>query len=174
MLPNSGAHIFTYEVANPSDYGILKVAKSGQPVSVIEKPIEYVSNLAITGLYFFDSKVSAIARDVKPSKRGELEITSVINHYLNSNSLTYTKLSRGATWLDTGSPNSLHDASSFVRVLEERTGLKVACLEEIALANGWISIQELEIKTLAMGRNQYSHYLIRLLDETKALHKGDM
>jgi glucose-1-phosphate thymidylyltransferase len=142
-LPISGAHIFTYEVSNPSDYGILGINQDGKPISITEKPNEFISNLAVTGVYFFDGKVSEISKNVQPSKRGELEITSVIEHYLNSDSLSYTRLSRGAAWLDTGSPDSLNDAAAYVRIIEDRTGLKIACLEEIAFNSGWLTQQQL-------------------------------
>jgi glucose-1-phosphate thymidylyltransferase len=170
-LPSSGAHLFTYEVSNPSDYGILEVTQDGIPISVTEKPLEHISNLAITGLYFFDGNASAIARTVKPSQRGELEITSVIEHYLNSKSLTFTHLSRGTAWLDTGSPKSMHDASSFVRVLEERTGLKIACLEEIAFTNEWIDVKDLIKRIEHLGNNQYAFYLKKLLESARNSNK---
>jgi glucose-1-phosphate thymidylyltransferase len=164
-LPNSGAHIFTYEVSNPSDYGILKVSPDGNPVSITEKPVEFVSNLAVTGMYFFDSTVSEVAQNVKPSKRGEFEITSVIDHYLKSESLTFTRLSRGVAWLDTGSPASLSAAAEYVRIIEDRTGLKIACLEEIAFTNGWIDLKQLSILADKLGRNGYSAYLSNLINE---------
>jgi len=141
-LPKSGAHIFTYVVRNPSDYGVLEIGNDGQPVSITEKPKEFISNLAVTGLYFFDKRGPAIAKTVEPSSRGELEITSVIDYYLKQQQLTYTALTRGTAWLDTGNPNSLHDASSYIRIVEERTGQKIACLEEIALQNNWINIEQ--------------------------------
>jgi glucose-1-phosphate thymidylyltransferase len=142
-LPTSGAHVFTYEVSNPSDYGILEVSSEGNPISITEKPKKYISNLAVTGLYFFDGKVSEVAKKVKPSARGEMEITSVIDHYLQSGSLTFTQLSRGAAWLDTGNPDSLNDAAAYVRIIEDRTGLKIACLEEIAYFQGWMTNSQL-------------------------------
>ena len=164
-LPKSGAHIFTYEVSNPSDYGILEVGPDGNPVSITEKPTEFISNLAVTGVYFFDGKVSEVAKHVQPSKRGEMEITSVIEHYLNSGSLTFTQLSRGAAWLDTGNPDSLCDAAAYVRIIEDRTGLKIACLEEIALANGWIDLEQLSMLVEKLAGNRYSVYLSHLINE---------
>jgi len=164
-LPNSGAHIFTFEVSNPSDYGILEVSSDGNPVSITEKPTEFISNLAVTGVYFFDGKVSEVAKNVQPSKRGEVEITSVIDHYLKSGSLTFTRLSRGSAWLDTGNPDSLSDAAAYVRIIEARTGLKVACLEEIAYANGWINLKQLSALVNKFGRNGYSIYLSNLIHE---------
>lgn len=163
-LPNSGAHIFTYTVSNPSDYGILEVNPEGKPISIIEKPTEHRSNLAVTGMYFFDGDVSSIANAVKPSKRGELEITSVIEHYLNSGSLTFTHLSRGAAWLDTGNPDSLHDAASYVKIIEERTGLKVACLEEIAYLNNWIDRDQIKEIISRNSKNSYYSYLEKIIN----------
>jgi glucose-1-phosphate thymidylyltransferase len=163
VLPSSGAHIFTYEVSNPSDYGILKVDQNGSPISITEKPLESESNLAVTGVYFFDGKVSAVAKEVKPSKRGELEITSVIDHYLKAGSLTFTRLSRGSSWLDTGNPDSLHDATAYVKVIENRTGLKIACLEEIAFVQGWITLSQLQTKIEQYKMNSYAKYLQKLI-----------
>jgi glucose-1-phosphate thymidylyltransferase len=158
----SGAHIFTYPVANPSEYGVLSVDQNKKPSSIIEKPVKPDSNLAVTGLYFFDHKSSELARRIKPSDRGELEITSLIDFYLQSEELTYTTLGRGHAWLDTGSPKALHDASTFIRIIEERTGLKIACLEEIAYQNRWISSEDLRIKILAYKNNDYATYLSKI------------
>jgi len=162
-LPTSGAHIFTYEVSNPSDYGILEVGSNGEPLSITEKPADFISNLAVTGVYYFDGKVSEIAKNVQPSKRGELEITSVIDHYLKSGSLTFTQLSRGAAWLDTGNPDSLSDAAAYVRIIEDRTGLKIACLEEISLNQGWMTIHQLQSRIQQYKMNSYANYLQRLI-----------
>ena len=117
-LPSVGAHIFTYKVVNPNQYGILTVDNKNIPISVVEKPETTKSNLAITGLYFFDNEVSNIAKNITPSSRGELEITSIIEHYLEQSNLSVTQLSRGVAWLDTGNPNSMHDASTYIRVME--------------------------------------------------------
>ena len=162
-IPSTGAHIFTYEVSNPADYGILEVNSNGKPISITEKPKEFISNMAVTGLYFFDEKVPEIAKEVQPSARGEMEITSVIDHYLQSGCLTYTKLSRGATWLDTGNPNSLNDAAAYVRIIEDRTGLKIGCLEEISFTQGWISTNQLENRILEYKSNSYAKYLQQLI-----------
>jgi glucose-1-phosphate thymidylyltransferase len=162
-LPNSGAHIFTYAVSNPSEYGILELGLDGKPLFITEKPSENISNLAVTGLYYFDGKVSEIAKSVKPSKRGELEITSVIDHYLQSGSLTFTRLSRGAAWLDTGNPDSLNDAAAYVRIIEDRTGLKIACLEEIALTQGWITHTQIRQRIQQYKENSYAKYLERII-----------
>jgi glucose-1-phosphate thymidylyltransferase len=162
-LPTSGAHIFTYEVVNPGEYGVLEIDSLNRPISITEKPKTFISNLAVTGLYFFDSDVSKIARRVTPSPRGELEITSVIETYLKANNLTFTKLSRGTAWLDTGNPSSLHDAASYIRVIEERTGLKIACLEEIAFNQGWITENMLRNFASTFKMNDYGKYLMRLV-----------
>ena len=163
-LPGSGAHIFTYTVSNPSHYGILSLDERGRPISITEKPMNSLSNLAVTGLYFFDSRASEIAKSIAPSARGELEITSVIERYLLEDQLTYTHLSRGTAWLDTGTPKAMHDASTYVRVLEDRTGLKIACLEEIALSNGWISEQEIRDQ-ISGTVNDYNGYLSKLIQK---------
>jgi glucose-1-phosphate thymidylyltransferase len=162
-LPASGAHVFTYEVSNPSDYGILEIDSNGKPLSITEKPTDFISNLAVTGVYFFDGQVSKIAKNVQPSKRGELEITSVIDHYLKSDSLTITRLTRGVAWLDTGNPMALNDAGVYVRVIEERTGLKIGCLEEIAYNNNWIDYLSIEKSIDFYGKSQYGIYLKKLL-----------
>lgn len=164
VIPSSGAHIFTYEVSNPSKYGVLEIGQDNKLVSITEKPTQFVSNLAITGLYFFDSKVSVIAKNIKPSKRGELEITSLLNFYLESGQLTRTALSRGTAWLDTGNPKSLSDAAIFIRVMEERTGLKIACLEEIAFANNWVDRDLIQEIIQNNSKNEYFGYLEKLLD----------
>ena len=161
-LPSSGAHIFTYAVSDPTQYGVLNIDDNGNPVSIEEKPKDPTSNLAVTGLYYFDNRVSSIAKKVTPSARGELEITSVIESYLRQDALTVTQLSRGAAWLDTGNPNGLHDAASYVRVIEERTGLKIGCLEEISFRNNWISFDDLETRAKVLGNNSYSQYLTQI------------
>ena len=162
-LRSGGAHIFTYGVSDPSQYGVLNIDDAGNPVSIEEKPKKPTSNLAVTGLYFFDNQVSSIAKNVTPSARGELEITSVIDSYLKQGALTVTQLSRGAAWLDTGNPNGLHDAASYVRVIEERTGLKIGCLEEIAFRNGWLARSEIEKISLELPDSVYSKYLKNIL-----------
>jgi glucose-1-phosphate thymidylyltransferase len=162
-LPINGAHIFTYEVANPTQYGILTINELGDPVAIEEKPLKSKSNLAVTGLYFFDQDVSSIAKKITPSRRGELEITSIIDTYLQRGNLTITQLSRGTAWLDTGNPNSMHDASTYVRVIEERTGLKIACLEEIAYRNKWISIDQLKETVRSLNNAQYAEYLEKIV-----------
>jgi glucose-1-phosphate thymidylyltransferase len=163
-IPKVGCHIFIYEVANPKQYGVLTLDSNQSPLSIVEKPQNPESNLAVTGLYFFDEQAVHFAREIKPSKRGELEITSLINEYLDVKQLTFTKLTRGTAWLDTGSAKSMHDASTYVRVIEERTGLKIGCVEEIAWRNKWISDQQLEVAALNILRNDYGQYLRRLIE----------
>jgi len=163
-IPSSGAHIFTYEVSNPSDYGILEVDQNAKPISITEKPSNYISNMAVTGLYFFDGKVSSVAKEVRPSGRGELEITSVIDYYLKSGTLSFTQLSRGSAWLDTGNPDSLNDAAAYVKIIEDRTGLKIACLEEISFLQGWITETNLQSRIEQYKMNSYAKYLQRLIN----------
>jgi glucose-1-phosphate thymidylyltransferase len=163
-LPNSGAHIFTYEVANPNQYGILTVSKEKIPLRVEEKPVSTTSNLAITGLYFFDNRVSEIAKGIQPSKRGELEIVSIIEKYLEKSELTVTNLSRGVAWLDTGNPIDMHDAATYIRVMEERTGLKIGCIEEVAFTQKWIGTHQLSILANKHGSGSYGNYLRKLLN----------
>jgi glucose-1-phosphate thymidylyltransferase len=165
VLPSNGAHIFTYEVSNSEQYGILTIDSHGLPVKIEEKPINSLSSLAVTGLYFFDNQASTIAKNSIPSARGELEITSIIQVYLDANQLSVTHLSRGTAWLDTGNPNSLHDASTYIRVIEERTSLKIGCLEEIALNNNWISAAEIKSVISKNGNNHYSRYLKALIEK---------
>jgi glucose-1-phosphate thymidylyltransferase len=133
------------------------------PMSIEEKPKIPKSNFAITGLYFFDSEVAKIAREVIPSARGELEITDILGKYLEKSALGVSFLSRGMAWLDTGTPNSLHDASSFVRIIEERTGTKIGCPEEVSWRNGWISDEELLSEANNYSGNEYGEYLRRLV-----------
>jgi glucose-1-phosphate thymidylyltransferase len=162
----AGCHIFLYTVFNPTNYGILEVDNEASPISIVEKPPAPKSNLAVTGLYFFDERAIAFAKQVKPSTRGELEITSVIQFYLESKELNYTVLSRGSAWLDTGQYNSLNDAGNFVRVIEERTGLKIGCLEEIAWRNGWISDTQLVDLANSYSASGYGNYLLNLKNDS--------
>jgi len=162
-LQEGGAKIFVYPVSNPSDYGVLSRNPEGVPISIEEKPKYPKSNLAITGVYMFDSEVVTYAKTITPSERGELEITSVINLYLKNGSLSLMDLGRGAAWLDTGTPNSMHDASTYVRVIEERTGKKLGCIEEVAYDNGWIDSEHLSSIASHFGNNSYGTYLRSLL-----------
>ena len=158
-LTKNGARIFTYQVANPVDYGVLNLDENLQPSSVEEKPKNPKSNLAITGLYYFDAQVVEIAQTIKPSARGELEITSIMQHYIDRGNLEFFALPNGVAWLDTGTPKSLNDASQFVRVLEERTGRKIACLEEIAFKKGWLNRSDLDSRIEFYGKSDYGQYL---------------
>jgi glucose-1-phosphate thymidylyltransferase len=160
-----GAQIFAHQVSDPENYGVVELDKYGKIVSIEEKPKSPKSRYAIPGLYFYDSNVLDISQNVKPSARGELEITSVNQVYLENGNLKAEILPRGTAWLDTGTIDSLHDASSFVRALEERQGTKISCLEEIAFRNGWISTNELiEISNTFKG-NSYGEYLKLVAEE---------
>jgi glucose-1-phosphate thymidylyltransferase len=163
-LMAKGARIFTYQVSNPTEYGVLNIDNHEKPISVEEKPKNPKSNLAITGLYFFDSKVVEYTNMIKPSARGELEITSIMQIYIENQDLDFVRLPAGVAWLDTGNPNSLNDASVFVRVLEERTGKKIACLEEIAYFNGWLSKNKLIERINYYGNSDYGKYLSTIID----------
>ena len=160
---DDGATIFAYKVSNPESYGVVAFAQNGKVISIEEKPLVPKSNYAVPGLYFYDPQVVEIAKQIKPSKRGELEITSVNDFYLNSGELNIRVLERGTTWLDTGTIQNLHAASSYVQIIEERQGSKISCLEEIAWRNGWISSSELEQLAAAYGLNPYGRYLFNLL-----------
>jgi glucose-1-phosphate thymidylyltransferase len=164
QLPNSGSHIFTYEVSNPSQYGVLEVDNLGKPIAIQEKPQNPRSNLAVTGLYFFDGRASRIAKNVKPSNRGELEITSVIEYYLENNELSVSNLSRVTAWLDTGNPGAMQDAASYIRIIEDRTGLKIGCLEEVALLKGWIDMAKLKEIAHGYKGSSYGNYLEKLVN----------
>jgi glucose-1-phosphate thymidylyltransferase len=158
----SGAHVFAYEVANPREYGVVEFDDAGVVLSVEEKPANPRSNYAIPGLYFYDKTVVDVAKAIKPSPRGELEITAINDHYLSAGSLTVTVLERGTAWLDTGTFRSLQDAGEFVRVIEDRTGTKIGCVEEIAWRNGWISSADLETLAQPLLKSGYGDYLARL------------
>ena len=162
---SNGAEIFAYQVSNPKEYGVIEIDVEGQPVSIEEKPTAPKSNWAVTGLYFFDNTVSARAKSVQPSSRGEIEITSVIDSYLQEKALGVNFLSRGIAWLDTGNVKAIHDASTYVRVLEERTGLQIANLEEIALRNKWISQESALSLTVERGDPDSREYMARIIRE---------
>ena len=161
-LTPEGARIFTYEVSNPQDYGVVVLDPKGTAVEIEEKPMNWRSNLAVTGLYIFDKTAPDRTRLIKPSKRGELEITSLIQSYMNDYLLEVTQLSRGTAWLDTGTPTGLSDATAFIRIVEERTGLKIACLEEIAFANQWIDFNKLESQISKYLKSPYGDYLKKI------------
>ena len=155
----NGATIFAYKVSDPQRYGVVEFAADGKVVSIEEKPLKPKSDYAIPGLYFYDSQVVSIAKRIEPSARGELEITSINEQYLLQGELTTTILERGTTWLDTGTIQSLHAASSYVQIIEERQGSKVSCLEEIAWRNSWISDSDLNSAAISYGSNPYGIYL---------------
>ena len=159
------ATVFGYYVNDPQRYGVAEFDSHGNVISLEEKPRKPKSNHAVIGLYFYPNSVVEIAKQVKPSERGELEITSVNQEFLKQGNLKVQLLGRGFAWLDTGTHDSLSDASSFVEVIEKRQGLKVACLEEIAWQQGWISNAKLKETALSMNKNQYGEYLISLLKE---------
>jgi glucose-1-phosphate thymidylyltransferase len=159
LTQQSGAHVFAYEVANPSEYGVVEFDDNGVALSVEEKPVKPKSHYAIPGLYFYDETVVDVVKTITPSARGELEITSVNDHYLRAGTLTVTVLERGTAWLDTGTFRSLQDAGEFVRVMEDRTGTKVGCIEEIAWRNGWIDDAQLLVHADALAKSGYGEYL---------------
>lgn len=163
------ATVFGYWVNDPERYGVAEFDADGRCLSIEEKPTQPKSNYAVVGLYFYPNNVVDIAADIKPSARGELEITSVNQVYLNSNSLNVTTLPRGFAWLDTGTHDSLAEASIYVEVLEKRQGLKIACLEGIAYRQGWISRDKIIELATPMLKNQYGQYLIRIIDEPNPL-----
>lgn len=160
----AGGHVFAYEVANPRDYGVVSFDDNGRVTAIEEKPEHPKSSYAVPGLYFYGPDVVDIARQIRPSARGELEITAVNDVYLQQGRLTVTVLPRGTAWLDTGTFESLSDASTYVRVLEQRQGTKVNCVEEIAWRNGWIGDQELHQRASELLKSGYGEYLMRLLD----------
>jgi glucose-1-phosphate thymidylyltransferase len=150
-------------VSNPTEYGVVEFDAAGRAISIEEKPKAPKSSYAVPGLYFYDNDVVAIAKAVKPSARGELEITAVNAEYLSRGSLTVSTLPEGTAWLDSGTFSSLHDASSYVRIIEERQGTKVGCPEEIAWRNGWISDDELREAGKSLEKSGYGRYLLDLL-----------
>jgi glucose-1-phosphate thymidylyltransferase len=157
-----GAHVFAYEVANPREYGVVAFDGNGVALSIEEKPKQPKSNFAVPGLYFYDETVVDVAKSIQPSARGELEITAVNDHYLQAGTLTVTVLERGTAWLDTGTFKTLQDAGEFVRVMEDRTGTKIGCLEEVAWRNGWITDEELRLLAEPLMKSGYGEYLTRL------------
>ncbi|MEA4916483.1 glucose-1-phosphate thymidylyltransferase RfbA [Proteiniphilum sp.] len=158
------ATVFGYNVTNPQRYGVAEIDQDGKVLSIEEKPIEPKSNWAVTGLYFYPNRVIEIAKQVKPSARGELEITSVNQAFLDEKKLQMLLFGRGFAWLDTGTHDSLSEASTFIEVLEKRQGLKISCLEEISWRNGWITNEQLKEIGLSMKNNLYGQYLIGLVD----------
>lgn len=162
---DNGATVFAYWVSDPQRYGVVSFDKDFNALSIEEKPERPQSNWAVTGLYLYDNSVLDIAADVKPSQRGELEITDVNRAYLEAGKLQVARLGRGYAWLDTGTHDSLHEASAFVRTIEHRQGIKIACPEEIGLSNGWLSSDQLEAQVSRMGKSDYGLYLRQRINE---------
>lgn len=159
------ATVFGYWVSNPEQYGVAEFDKAGRVLSIEEKPLLPKSNYAVVGLYFYPNRVVDIAANIRPSARGELEITAVNQQFLHDHELNVQLLGRGFTWLDTGTHDSLSEASTFVEVIEKRQGLKIACPEEIAFNKGWIDAEHLKELAKPMQKNQYGQYLLKLLEE---------
>lgn len=166
-MREDGATVFAYSVERPEAYGVVELDAAGLPVSLEEKPAKPKSNLAITGLYFYDAEVVSLAKTLKPSQRGELEITDLNRIYLEAGKLRVIPFSRGFAWLDTGSHKGMLEASNFVRVIEERQGLMIACPEEIAFSKGWITLESLEALSTELLKNAYGQYLANLAKEKR-------
>jgi glucose-1-phosphate thymidylyltransferase len=160
-----GANVFAYHVNDPERYGVLAFDSDGKAIAIEEKPKMPKSNWAVTGLYFYDHRVTEFAAEVKPSARGELEITDLNNRYLALGELAVTKLERGYAWLDTGTHESLHEAGSFVSILEHRQGLKIGCPEEVAFKNGWITRGDLQALAVPLGKSDYGRYLLQIASQ---------
>lgn len=161
----SGATVFGYTVADPQRYGVVELDKKGKAVSIEEKPAIPRSSLAVTGLYFYDNSVVKVAETLQPSRRGELEITDVNNAYLRKGKLFVEQLGRGIAWLDTGTHESLLQAGNFIQTIQERQGLKISCLEEIAYKRGYISAEQVKALAMPMKENEYGRYLLRIIDQ---------
>ena len=162
-----GGHIFAYHVSNPEEYGVVEFDENNKAISIEEKPQKPRSNFAIPGLYFYDNSVVSIAKSIKPSARGELEISSINEHYLNKGTLSVTVLDRGTAWLDTGTVDSLMASGEFVQVVEKRQGLKVGCIEEIAWRQSFISTDELLSLAKPLSKSGYGKYLIELIEHER-------
>jgi glucose-1-phosphate thymidylyltransferase len=161
----SGATVFTYPVTDPERYGVAEFDRDGRVVSLEEKPAQPKSRYAVTGVYFYDQHVCELAKSLKPSKRGELEITDLNRLYLERQALNCENMGRGMAWLDTGTHESLLEASQYIETIERRQGLKVACPEEIAYRQGWIGAADVEVLAQPMIKNEYGQYLKRMLSE---------
>ncbi|MGN0191162.1 MAG: glucose-1-phosphate thymidylyltransferase RfbA [Candidatus Cryptobacteroides sp.] len=166
------ATVFGYWVSDPERYGVAEFDKDGKCLSIVEKPAHPKSNYAVVGLYFYPNEVVGIAKDIKPSARGELEITTVNQTFLEDGKLKVRTLGRGFAWLDTGTHDSLSEASTFIEVIEKRQGLKIGCLEGIAYRNGWIDEQKMRELAAPMLKNGYGQYLLRVIDELKSTNQG--
>lgn len=162
----SGSSVFAYHVRDPERYGVVEFDANGQAVSLEEKPLEPKSNWAVTGLYVYDRRVAELAASLKPSKRGEFEITDLNRLYLESGDLHVERLGRGFAWLDTGTPSALLEAAQYVHAIEQRQGQRVACLEEIAFRQGWIDAKAMEAAASALEKSGYGHYLRQVLSES--------
>ena len=162
-----GASVFGYQVKDPERFGVVEFDDNMKAISIEEKPLQPKSNYAVTGLYFYDNRVVEMAKQVKPSHRGELEITTLNEMYLNDGSLNVELLGRGFAWLDTGTHESLQQASAFVETVQNIQGLKVACLEEIAWRNGWLTTEQVQLLAEPMMKNEYGQYLMRVVSEEK-------
>lgn len=160
----SGAKVFAYEVSNPQDYGVVKFNEEGKATMLVEKPKEFISKFAIPGLYMYDNEVIDIAENLKPSPRGELEITDLNKEYLKNDRLYVTKLDRGFVWLDAGVPSTLHQASSYVETIQARQGIKIACLEEIAFNKHFINKLEFAVLLNTLPNSEYKNYLSQMLE----------
>lgn len=160
----SGSTVFAHTVVDPSSYGVVEFNDEGQVISIEEKPSMPKSNYAVTGLYFYDNRVVDIAKGVKPSMRGELEITDVNVAYMKLGELNVTRLGRGFTWLDTGTPRALSEAGEFIKIIEQSQGLKVGCIEEISYKNGWVTREQLVKSAEKMSKTGYGRYLMSLAD----------
>ncbi|MBG0694265.1 glucose-1-phosphate thymidylyltransferase RfbA [Enterobacter roggenkampii] len=161
---NKGATVFGYQVMNPESFGVVEFDKNFAALSIEEKPEIPRSNWAVTGLYFYDNNIIDIAKNIEPSSRGELEITTVNQVYLENKMLTVELLGRGFAWLDTGTHDSLIEAGSFVETVQKRQGMMIACLEEIAWRNGWLSDEDLNVRAKVLGKTNYGAYLLKLIN----------
>ena len=171
---NGKATVFGYWVSDPERYGVAEFDEDGNCLSIEEKPLKPKSNYAVVGLYFYPNKVVNIAKSIKPSARGELEITTVNQEFLRDGELKVKTLGRGFAWLDTGTHDSLSEASTFIEVIEKRQGLKIACLEDIAFRQGWITPEKMRELAQPMIKNQYGQYLLRVIDEVAQTGKPNL